>query len=351
MLTRPYTLSLVAVLLLLPVLALGCSNAEADQPAPDTRVPVRTAPVVADAEALPLRVSGRLASKAEMTLSFKIGGIVEQVLVEEGQRVQKGQRLARLNLAEIDAQVMQAQSGFDKASRDLDRAERLLRDSVVTRTQAQDARTAVDIAQAQLDIAQFNRRYAEIVAPESGRILKRWIETSELVTPGKAVITMGVARSGWVLRVGLSDRDVVQLHPGDRAEVVFDAYPAHTFVASVTEIADAADAASGTFEVELAVEDPDGLLKSGFIATADLYPSSQATYHRIPIEALVEGNGYEGVVYAISEADGHAHRTPVRIARLLDTEVVVAEGLDGIAEVVTDGAPYLTDETPVRIAE
>lgn len=341
------TLSAFA-LLAVTVLA-GCTTADAEAPTA-TAVSVRTAPVTVEQQALPLRANGRLATKAEIPLAFKIGGVVADVLVDEGATVRRGQPLARLHLTEIDAQVEQARSASDKAARDLARAERLYRDSVATRVQLQDAQTGAEVARAALEAARFNRRYAVIHAPADGRILKRWVETSELVGPGAPVLTLGASASGWVLRTGLADRDVVQLRLDDRAEVTFDAFPTRRFAAQVTEIADASET-SGLFEVELRVDDPDRVLKSGFVATAEIYPSADARYLLVPVEALVEGDGDEGVLFTLPPGGDRARRTAVRIAGLVGDHVALSGGLTPDDYVVTDGAAYLTDSALVQVVE
>lgn len=338
---HPLLYTLFAALLMV----MGCrSNAQPVQTAPTT--PVRTAEVMQETRALPLRTSGRLAPKTQMQLSFKTGGLIDNFYVEEGSHVRAGQRLARLDLAEIDAHVQQARSSYDKARRDLDRMENLYRDSVVTLEQLQNTQTAVEVAQSGLRIARFNRTYSEIRAPVDGRVLRRLAEVNELVTPGEAVLVLGAAQ-GWVVRVGLTDRDVVKLRLGDEAALAFDAYPDRPFEGWVSEIAEAADPMSGTFEVEVTVTDADGLLKAGFIAKVDLYPSDARPLHYIPIEALVEGNGQDGIVYTADAAI--ARRVPIRIAQILNDEVAVAAGLDSISTVVTEGAPYLTDGARIMV--
>ena len=300
---------------------------------------------------LPIRTSGRLSSKAEVRLSFKIGGIVERLYVDEGRAVRKGGVLARLNLAEIDAQVVQATSALDKAKRDFDRVESLFKDSVATLEQYQDAQTGLDIAEANVRIAEFNRKHAEIKAPASGRILKRMAEQDELVSPGQPVFVFGSSQTGWVARVGLADRDIVKLALGDSAKLVFDAYPEQVFDGWVTEVADAADPMSGTFEVEVAIEDPEKLLKSGFIARVDLFPTKGESYFYIPVEALVEGNGREGIVYVYDEATQEAKKIAIQIGKLLESEIAVSDGLEDYDKVVTDGAAFLRADGPVQVLE
>ncbi len=298
---------------------------------------------------LPIRTSGRLASKAEIKLSFKIGGFIDRLYVDEGRAVNSGTRLARLNLAEINAQVQQASSALEKATRDRDRAEGLYRDSVVTLEQVQDARTGVEIAEANLNIASFNRTHAEIFAPAGGRILKRTAEAGELVGAGQPIFVFGADREGWVVRVGLADRDIVNVAVGDSARLSFDAYPGTSFSGWITEVADAADVMSSTFEVEIALDDPSRKLKSGFIARVDIFPSRAEAHYFLPIEALVEGNGEEGLVYVYDEAEEQVKKIPVRIARILDREIAITGGLAGYSKVVTEGGGFLKGEGPVNI--
>ena len=107
---------------------------------------------------------GKLASKEELKLSFKTGGIISEIFVDEGQTVKKGQVLAKLNLSEIQAQVNQAILGLDKAERDYRRANNLYKDSVVTLEQLQNTTTALDIAKSNVKIAEFNLQFSTIKA-------------------------------------------------------------------------------------------------------------------------------------------------------------------------------------------
>ena len=350
---RPLTQRLLAPAIALLLFATTGCNRDAGALEGAARVEataVRTASVAREARPMPIYTSGRLSAKREMKLSFKIGGIVDRIMADEGDRVRGGAVLARLNMAEIDAQVLQAERAVEKAQRDLERVEALHADSVATLEQVQDARTGAEIAEATLRIAAFNRRHATIAAPAGGRILRRLAEPNELVEAGYPLFVFAADQEGWIVRLGLADRDIVKVSLADSAHLSFDAYPDVRFTGRITEIADAADPLSGTFEVEVAVDDPGRLLKSGFIARVALFPSLAETYDFVPVEALVEGDGDEGIVYG-GDGDGRARKRAVRIGRLMDEEVAIAGGLDGIDRVITSGAGFLSDGDPVRIVE
>ena len=128
-----------------------------------------------------------------------------------GDIVRKGQLLAELKRAEVDATVAQAAEGVEKARRDLERARQLRIDEVATEEQVQDLTTAYNVARSNVDAARFNARFARIEAPADGIVFERMVEDGELVQPGQPVIVLGSTASGWVVRVGLADRDVVRV--------------------------------------------------------------------------------------------------------------------------------------------
>lgn len=338
----------VASATMLPALLLSCGGDPDRTPDSDPAVPVEVAQVQYEARALPIRTSGILANKAELRLGFKIGGVILEIPAQEGQAVAAGQLLARLDPSEIDAQVAQAQIGFEKAMRDLDRAESLLRDTVATVEQVENARSARDAARAALDAAEFNRRFAEIRSPAAGRVLRRLAEPGELVASGAPVLVVGASGRGWVVRVALADRDIVRVRPGDHASLHFDAVPGESFDARIVQVAAAADPLTGTFEVELGLDRADERLRSGFIARVTLHPSQRDPYFFIPIEALAEGDGVRGVVYLLEPGSSTVRRRDVAIAHVLDDSIAVSSGLTAGALVVSRGTPYLSDSTRVQ---
>lgn len=328
----------------------ACGSASGGAPSGDGPAAraVRVAPLSVEMVAPPITSVGTLGPKEEIVLSFKIGGVIDQIAVDAGATVRAGDELAALDLSEIDAAVSRAQSAADKAERDLGRARRLYVDSVATLAQVQDAETGADVARADLETARFNRRYAVIVAPANGVILRRHAEPGELVAAGRPVLALSSRSRGVVVRVGLADRDVVRLTLGDRAAVRFDALPEREFAGRVTEIAPAAEPGTGTYAVEVALPAAAGLA-SGLVGQVEIRPSVSRTTTLVPIEALLEADGVDGTVYALSADGARAERRRVTVGIIVGHRVVVTRGLEGVTGVITDGAAYLEDGAAVRV--
>jgi RND family efflux transporter MFP subunit len=327
----------------------GCGTAgEAEPGEIDRPTAVRAVPIVQEEIARPIVATGVVAAKDEVALSFKIGGVVARVAVDGGARVSAGQMLAELDLREIDAQVSRARSAADKAERDLERARRLYADSVVTLSIRQDTETGAEVARADLEAALVNREFAVITAPAAGVILRRTAEPGETVPPGAPILLFGSDARGRVLRVGLSDRDLVRVARGDPAVVRFEALPGREITGQVADISAAAQMGTGTYGVEIALEGG-GELANGFVGTAEIIPQGRTSAARVPIEAIIEADGDRGVVFTLSADGGHAERRVVTIAFIDGTDVAVSGGLEGAVSVITDGAPYLEDGAPVTV--
>jgi RND family efflux transporter MFP subunit len=335
---------------LLICLALGgCQDAAAPVEAAAEAQPVRLAPVRRLAAAAPVFATGTLAGKEEVRLSFKIPGYVDRVLVDEGAAVRRGELLATLKPDEASSRVTQARMAHEKALRDVARAEELHAAGVATLQLVQDARTAEEVARATLRMASFDARHAEIRAPDDGVILARLAEENEMVNAGVPVLAFKSAAQGWIVRASVADRDVVRLAIGDAAQIETNAYPGAPLAGVVSQIAAAASPATGTFDVEISVT-PDGrALFSGMTARVQIAPSSGEPVALVPLAALALGDGDAGVVFALDAERQRARRLDVRVAFLAGDEAALAAGVDGVAEVVTDGVAYLRDGTPVRV--
>ena len=125
------------------LMLVACGDAPApDRASPPEAAPVRTAPAESVRVTDAVRAVGVLAPRDELRLSFKVGGVIETMAVEAGDRVRAGQTLAVLKRAEVDAVVTQATEGVEKARRDLERARQLRADEVATQEQVEDLTTA-----------------------------------------------------------------------------------------------------------------------------------------------------------------------------------------------------------------
>lgn len=328
----------------------GCAKPVDEQASSGT--PVRAMEATSGPSAASIEANGLIGARDEMRLSFKTGGIVRRIAVQEGQNVRKGALLAELELTEIQAQAEQAVQMAQKAERDLERGERLYADQVISLEALQNLRTQAAVAGAARNAARFNLGYSKITAPRDGVVLRKLVEERELVPPGQPVVILGSAERGHVMRFALSDRDIVRISAGDAARVRLDAYPDVELKGVVSEVSSAADIRTGLFPAQVRLDSVRGLrLASGLVANVTIEPakSSASTLTYVPVGAIVEGEGRTASVFVVEGAT--ARKRSVSVGFIKDDGVALTDGLKPGERVVTEGSLYLVDGEKIRVVD
>jgi RND family efflux transporter MFP subunit len=211
----------------------------------------------------------------------------------------------------------------------------------------QNAETGTAVARAAVDAAGFNAQRSAIYAPDDGRVDRRMIEPGEIMAPGRPAFRVSGRGKGAIVRLGLTDRDVLRVHEGDLARVTLDVRPDVELPAKITQLATVASPASGTFDVEVRLDTlPDGVL-SGLTAKVTIR-RDEAVSAVVPIASLVDGRGDSAAVFVV---DGErAKKVPVKVAFLQDDRAALASGLEAESRVVEAGASQLDDGARVRLA-
>lgn len=332
----------------------SCSDAKSEENkiVSDEVIPVKVLPLQQSSTQQEIHASGQFTTEDETMLSFKTGGIINQIFVKEGDAVKRGQLLATLHLTEVNAQVQQARFAYEKALRDYNRMNNLYRDSVATLEQLQNTKTALDIAQQQLSTVHFNKNYSEIRATTSGYVLKKLANPGQLVNPGDAVLqTNGAFQSGWILKVGVSDKQWNAIKVGDRAIVQIDALPGQNIAAVVSKKGEGVDAATGTFTINVLVKS--GSAKSiaaGLFGKAIIYTTQKVSSWSVPYDALLDGDAGEAFVFVTND-NKTAEKVKVTIGGVEKGSVTITSGLESSKALIVSGNAYLKERSAIKIIQ
>lgn len=327
----------------------GCGSS--DQQGLDDKevVPVRIISLSKEKVQKSIFASGQFTTEDETVLSFKTGGIIKKIMVKQGDAVKKGQLLAMLDLTEIDAQVLQAESAYEKAKRDFERANNLFKDSVASKSQMQDAKTGYELASQNLQIAKFNRNYSEIRALSDGFILNRFVNEGQLVGPGTPVLqTNGAGKKDWVLKTGISDNEWAAISINDKVFVELDVVPGVKLTGYVYKKSEGTDPYTGTMTVLVKISDPKVKLASGMFGKAEIKPSGSSEFWVIPFDALLDGDGNEGYVF-ITNDKTTAQKIKVNVAGFNSEKVYISGGLENNKYLIVAGNAYLNHNSKIRI--
>jgi RND family efflux transporter MFP subunit len=316
-------------------------------------IPVLLGDVIPAPGAGDIHVIAKLKAVHEQRLAFKVGGLIKAMRVDVGDRVTRGQVLAELDLKEVNSQTVQSRASLEKALRDVERAKQLVKAGAAPQQRADDAQTAVEVARAGLEGTSFNQGLARIIASEDGVILARTAEAGEIIAPGTPILTLGDLSGNFLARAGLADRDVVRVAMGDKALLTMDALPGVQLTGSVTRIAAMSDPRTGTFDVEVTLDDHPDAIASGLVADLSISPSradQDSGKLAVPVTAVLEGHGADAFVFLYDAANSTAIRRRINIGAVKGAFVIVNAGLKVGDKVITQGASYLRDGNQVQLA-
>jgi RND family efflux transporter MFP subunit len=347
-----------AVVALALLAATGCGAATKDT-AQAVTAPKVARPVVVAAEVLPagpdalVAATGIIVYSQETTLSFKTGGVLTELTVDEGDTVKAKQRLARLDLTELAASVAQAEAAVVNADLQYERTRDLVEKGHVAQARLDDAALARDQARAGLAAVSFNRNLGVMVSPGDGVVLRRLAEPGQTLAPGAPVLQIGDAASGLLLRVPVPAAQAARLRVGDAAAISVSGLTGPPRAGAIIRIAAKSNDATGNFDVDISAGDP-GLLRSGLIGNARITSGAasegKSSSVRIPTLALIDARADRGYVYVIDDKDV-ARRRSVSISGIVGGEVLVLSGLEAGERVIAQGAAYVREGEAVSVAE
>lgn len=399
MLVRIHTPRVLVASILIPLLVAACTTRADEEAPPESAagrvVQTTTAPATERTLSRFLTVTGTLTAEEEADVAAEVAGRVVATPIERGTRVPVGGALVRISDVEVEAQVREADANaaqiaarlgmatgaaFEvervpevanakaaqaQAEADLSRAQMLFDRKLLSqsdydrsRTQAEAARRQYETARntaeqqyqslmaarARLSLARKALEDTTVRSPFDGVVGQRLVSVGDYVTKGTKVAT--VLRTG-PLRVELTvpEQSISSVAVGREVTLEVDSYPGRTFKGRVRFVSPAVKADSRSLVVEAVVDNPEGILKPGFFASARIENASPSPALLVPKTAVRTVAGTDRVFIAIGDK---VEERIVTLGQQLTDEVEITSGLQKGDVVATSNVEQLEDG--VRIA-
>lgn len=338
----------LSLVVFLAALGVGCGASQPSSEGPTKRaVEVRVISVSPRPLVVTTTAVGTIEPENRVVVAAQEEGLVTALLVREGDRVQRGDVLAQLDDRQLAAQLAEAQARLVEAEGQWRRARTLTQEGLITEADGDAARAAYEVAQARVEALRTRLSFTRITAPVEGVVTVRHVELGDLVGSRAPVVELAAGRR--VLRVPVSELDVVKLKPGDACTVTVDALTQRAFSARIARIFPAADRASRQVTVEVMLEEAAPDIRPGFLARAELVVERLAAAIVVPEPVVLRGSEYPTFVYVVEE--GTARVRPVCVGLRRDGGAQILSGLSDGERVVIEGSSFLRDGTPVQVQE
>lgn len=339
---NPIPTALIVVGLVSPALISGCgvgeaSVAETDVLAAATPIPVETAlPFRSDIYAT-YAASASIASDADAPVIARIKGEVVDLLVEEGDRVEAGQLLARLDGERLRLEMLAAKANLGRAKKEYKRNTGLHALGLVSTSKHDGLKFDLASLQATYNLARLSYDYANIRATISGVVSSRDIKSGESLAAGQVAFRITETKE-LLAYLQIPQAELAKFSAGDGATVTVASMPNYDFAATIARISPTIDSRSGTFRATVIIDNEDGNLAPGMFGRFTIAYEKHADALVIPANALLDEDE-ETTVYVLN--DDEVVRRPVEVgikengrveilAGLLEDDQVVVAGHSGL---------------------
>ncbi len=294
--------------------------------------------------------SATLRADRQATVIARTRGVVERLVVEEGDRVQAGQALAYLEDDEQTIAAARARTTEAEALRDYARLEGLHETGLVSIDEYEASRTAAEDARHALELAELELSRTVIRAPIAGVVVTRHLDVGATVSDGTSVYDLADLDPLYA-DINVPERHVARLRPGQEVRLTADSTGTEAN-AIIERIAPAVDPATGTVKVTVAVEGDSGLRPGAFVRVNIVTDTHEDALVVARTALVAEGRRWQ--LYRLAEEDlveqievilGFESGDRVEIAHPADPEATVKPG----DRVVIVGAPALSDGAKVRV--
>lgn len=320
-----------------------------------------------------LEILGELRPKASVDVTSRVSGQLESLLVERGDAIQRGQLLAEIDDSDLQERIRRSEAGIAVARAAVQREQATLRnlqvlfdryqnlheEALISTQELEDVESRLRVAEAEYQLAQAQVEQAEadlrelriqqeqtrILSPLDGFVGERVLDPGAQVNASTPIVSvLDVSRLKTVIPV--PERVLPQIRPGLSAVVTVDPYPDRRYTGGITSVSPFLDAETRTADVEIEVDNSEGVLKPGMFARVQIEATIARTSLSIPRAALLTRGDQKGV-YLLSEDDTAIYRT-IEIGKIEGQVVEVLEGLSEGTRVVSAGAQNLNEGDKVR---
>ena len=316
-----------------------------------------------------LLLTGSLKPKEVVDVNPKATGRIEKIHFLVGDWVASGTLVAEIEDDELEQQVKRSeasqavsnanivsrQAELANAKANLDRAQLLFDEGLLSPQEYQQENTSLQVMEAQLQLAEaqaqqtlaelnefrIRLRQTKIYAPMSGVVSERYVDPGALVAPNNSILQI-VNLSTMVTQGNVPERNIGKLSIGNAAEVIVDALPERDFQGRVARIAPVLDAATRSALIEIDILNPDMVLKAEMFARILLDLGSMREATLIPRDGLV----YRGQQPGVFIVEGEAQRPVFRVIETgmtREDQIEVLANLDAGTRIVGRGATMLRD--------
>lgn len=309
-------------------------------------IPVETATIRKADVAAYYSGTTTIESDEQAVVVSQITGVVLDINAEEGEYVQAGQLLVKVEPDRYRLEVERNEAALNRLETDFQRKQELFDRKLVSAEDFERVSAEYEAQKAQVALARLDLKYTDIRAPISGFISERMVRVGNLVELHQPVYSI-TSYDPLLAVLHVPERELGVLRKGLEVTVRLDAFPGQEFKGEVIRISPVIDPATGTFRVTTEVKDPENRVKPGLFGRVDIVHDVRRDVPVVPRSAVIKEDE-QTFVFVVGE-ENNVIRRAIRTGYERNGEIEVTEGLIEGEVVVTAGKGSLSDGSKIEV--
>ncbi len=297
-----------------------------------------------------LDVTGNVETKLEAFISPEINGLITSIDVQEGEFVNKGQIMARIDTDMIERNIDEVKTQLELAKTVYKKQKELWDQQIGSEIQYLQAKTNMQSLEKKLDALRTQLRMANIKAPFDAYVEVIYQKVGEMGNPARQLFHI-VNLDDLKVTSNISESHLPYIHKGDTANISFAVYPGIQLDVPINVIGSVINPANRTFEIQIAIPNKEKLLKPNIIANVQISDHAYDSVIVVPsiiVKNDASGNNY---VYVVHENDGktYAKKTYVKSGQSYGNKTMIVDGLKESDQLIVQGYNLVKNGSTIRI--
>jgi membrane fusion protein (multidrug efflux system) len=297
-----------------------------------------------------VEIQGSVQSDDLVNVTAEVAGIITNMPVEEGQNVNRGQLIAKVDLEQVNKQIAEIEKSLELAKEVFERQERLWNQKIGSEIQFLQAKNNKERLEKSLETAKFQLSKANVYAPISGVVEVKHLKAGEMASPGMPILTiLNTANVKVVAEV--PENYIGAVKKGEKVSIRIPALN-QELDAPISLVGRTINPANRTFAVEVDLRNSSGMLKPNLLANMKINDYTEKDVVTVPMEMVQQEASGQSFVFIVGKSEkgkAIAQKVLVKTGKAFEGNIIVEEGLKGDEILIDKGARFVSDQEPIKV--
>lgn len=339
----------IALYLLVVIIFISCQSKEENNKISEKKSDIIKVEAIAAKQSLHkynLKYSGIVEASVSIPLSFQVPGMITKLLVDEGDLVYKGQKLAEVDKASLQSSYKAALATKEQAQDAYNRLKKVHDKGSLPEIKWEEVKAKLEQANSMAYVAQQNLANCTLIAPSAGIIGTRNAEVGENIMMGVPIMTL-ISIDNVLIKVSVPENEINRIKKNQKADIKIQAIGSEDYEGEVKKIGVVANTISKTYEVKIQLSNSEHKIKPGMVCDVKLNIDNEQYSIAVPYQSVQKDDAGKRFVFVINKQNNSVKKQLVETGSFVNNQLTILSGIKKGDLVVVSGQHKLKNNAKI----